>query len=407
MNTPAPVGASAASQTPAAPTPDTESPDIAVDTSVATEDKPPVDGKPAGEAAKPLEGGKTLSQLIEEETDPAKLDALLLQLEAEEAKGTKPAAADKKPETGKLKPETEDKPADDDEEATAAPLRLWMKSLPTADRALFNTAVQMIREAKNGGKVLSARDAIAQLIGTTPAPSTDQAKATPDAAKPTEDKPVESKAAHFDTEIEKVKATITDLETKQAEARRQYDDKLGDDLLRQINRAERQMERLEDQKAEAIATEDADRKEQEAAATFDAGYTKAKSVALRILPDSATPGTADYDAVTREIARLEQEDPAALDDPNYPIDVALKIAEAKKNKPLSDEDILPPAPLRSARDVPPLVGAEATTQRPMDREALIQKIEGMSLEELDQLADAVGTKAPDKSRLKQADLNRR
>lgn len=397
-STPASVGAPAASQPSAAPSTPAPSGEEHTNPEAPQPETAPPPAEPSAPAAPPATG-LTLEQQIEQETDPDKLQALL-----DEAERIEEAAAPKKkkgqaskaataPATpaapAAAKPASEPPAPSPEEDPENAPTRLWMKSLPAKDRALLNGAVQMVREAAGEGRTISIRDALAELTESTPTAAPAPAAPNNTPAEP------ESRIPHFDVEIKKQDDLITDLRQKRDTARTQYDDKLADQITEEIQDAKILKDRLIRQKEDTAAKEAKEKSDREESAKFQEGYDRARSIALRILPGSATPGHPDYDAVTREIQRLEQEEPEKLDDPTYPVDIALKIREAKSDTPPSRPETLLPEPKRSAREVPPQVGAEATTDRPLDRATLLAKIEDMTDEELDQLADAVGTKAPD------------
>ena len=105
-------------------------------------------------------------------------------------------------------------------------------------------------------------------------------------------------------------------------------------------------------------------------------------------------GHPEYEAILAEKERLERTNPAFFDNPEYPFYLASIVAARRGfSAPPASPEKPAVTPRRPARDAAPVVGATATTSNPMDRQDLLRRIEEItSLEEIERLANAVGTK---------------
>lgn len=398
----APVGEPAATQpAPApeapAPTPAQEAPNP----SSVSEAHPPT--TPASD--------KNLSAEIDQIDDIDKLDAILEESERNSPppisgrrnrKQGSPAAATEPvvqktapatpPPAAEVPPPT---PTEDD-----APVRLWMKSLSVEDRALATAAVNMVRESQRDGGNLTIRQAFAKLAGTEAPASPAPTPAAPSTPEPTGVAAFEAKLTEQATKISAKETEIESLEQKLAEAEEGYVSAAEKQAIRKdirtaeraLNTLERERDRLEDSRDRA-----AEEAEFEANEAFNTTYRSAVVEAAKILPGSTTRGHQDHTDVLATVAELERKNPKFFDDPEYPIYIASLIvarrAQSAAQRPPAEPEF--PEPSRPTRDVPPVVGAEATTAQPFTRDAVLKRIDEMDSDELDQLADAIGSKAPE------------
>lgn len=158
--------------------------------------------------------------------------------------------------------------------------------------------------------------------------------------------------------------------------------------------------------------------EQEAsfAEEFNVGYGAAKTAAFQQYPDMTKPGTAQHGAIMRERAFLEETEPGFFDNPAYPLELIKRLEDSRPDlfkKPgaapaptpapaaAPAATVTPPpnaAPLQPARPVGAIVTGSETTTTPLTKQAAIDKIDTLTPEQLTELADMVGTKAPEKAR---------
>lgn len=329
--------------------------------------------------------------LMEANTNPAELDALLAQPTAKPGNytGTVPDVGTTPPPAAA--PAT--KPADA-APATPAPAEA-PKPADSEDDApqpeklgRFRLAARDFREAEffRLAKSMPAPEAYAKVYGVAQpaAPSTDATQAAAPAAQPA---PAESPA------LTDAKTNLAKLETDLAKATEDADVGAVAKIMREISKAERAIERAE---ADAQAAVRAKQDEQQT--TFrqrESAATKEIATAYPKLGDPASPERAEF----QQFINLKFGDPdyeAIFASPLWPKVLGREFAEAKGwNKAAAP--VLPagtPAPIPGAAPAPRVTAAEVLTPGAtqgganITAETFVQDLTKMSLKDLDSLLAA-------------------
>lgn len=290
----------------------------------------------------------------------------------------KPAspAADPVPEPT---PENPENPPEEEQIPEGKKLgRVRIGFLQEAEQRLVNSAIQLAR-----GAGLTFQEAYDRVTGRNQQQPGQQPPQTETQPTP---------PANPDADID---SRIADVRAKLKEAKAGFDTDAELDLLDQLSdlKAQKQMAVFRREQAE-------NQEHQTAEARFQSTYQSAVDQAHSLFPQGADPNSEFSKAVAQEIQRLDQKKSPILDEPDYPLDIAWRVASRLGITPKSSsapaapasvapKPQAPPAPARSARDVPPVVGGSATTITPMSRETMLASIDKMDAAELDRVAAAL------------------
>jgi hypothetical protein len=243
--------------------------------------------------------------------------------------------------------------------------------------------LKLLRQRPEANPIDLAREVGYQL------PASAAAAAAPAAPTPKEDP------------LKGLRAEIDALKEQKKTARAAYEFDKVDELQDQILEKTLKLER---EQAELDATEHFE-------AEYQGQYVEARQQAIAKYPDTAKKGTPQAEEVARERAFLEQTEPGFFDDPDYPLALLERLEKRRPDlfKATAPASATPPAappppppvvtpppnatPKNAARPVGAAVepGASGAAQ-PLSKEATAKAIEEMSIEDLEKLGDAIGTK---------------
>ena len=317
------------------------------------------------------------------------LDALASQFALDEEK---PETPKETPEPPKQEAESEEEEsqeaeetAEEVEEEEAAEEqkpkvanRIRLTDLKDQDKALVSTAVQMVKDGLAG----SIPEAIAKLSGQPQAKATERA--------PQEQEPQEQEPSRTDA----IKAEILEIKAALKEAKDAFDGDREMDLLEALADAKAEL-RLEDFKSEQAQQQE----QQQALTSYEREYADARETVKQLYPDGENPESEFAQALRAEIARKEQVNPEFFNDPQYPVDLASKVAArlgiapatAKTapaaKAPQAKQSTSVPVPKVAARPASPVVGGNATTNP--DAASIGKMLDSLSAEDLDAVAEAL------------------
>lgn len=330
-----------------------------------------------------LETSAPESPATEQTNEPktiAELDALANEILADdsEPKKAEPKAEEKKPEEPKAEPEAT--------EPKASPNRVRLSDLKDTDKALVNTAVQMVRD----GLASDIPDAIGRLTGI---------RQTPEAqAAPAEKAPEAPTVDPYAEKVESQKAEIAEILKQLTAAKNDFNNELETELTDKLLDLKSDMKLLQyqrEQDAKAQQRQEAD----QAQTAYETHYDSYRDQAVSVYPDAAVEGSQLFEQIAQDIAWFEQNNPAIFNTPNYPLLIAggaaakigvsptfSKTAAAAQAAPVVSAS---PVAKVAARPANPLVGGSATTVS-SDTKSAIRQVEAMrSVHDLDALAEAM------------------
>lgn len=255
----------------------------------------------------------------------------------------------------------------------AAPERVRLNALSETDARLVNAAVQMVR----ANPTLSIGEAMAAL---TPS------KQPQEPAQSAETTPAPAHKSLVEEARAEVSATLAALK----EAKDNYETDKDLELT----------EKLLDAKVKLFAAQEAEaRQALEAETAIQAEIDKSIAQAVALYPDSGVEGTEFFADIQAEVERINQTNPEFFHDPSYPLALAgivgarRGIAPAFASSSPSSQSKPATPPARSARAASiPVLGGNASRDLTNDRAAVFRQVEAIrSMEELEALADAVGS----------------
>ena len=298
-----------------------------------------------------------------------------------------PEATPEAPKAKESDPETD--PEQEAAPDTKPPDRVRLSSLKDTDKALVNTAVQMVRD----GLAEDVQSAILKITGKPAA-----------ATEPTKESTVELEPeVTVDPYVERIdgkRAEIKDVLAALTAAKKDFNDELETELTDKLLDLKSDVKMLEyrcEQEAEATKAKQLTEAEQ----TYQSYYDDYRSQAEALYPDAANPESELFAQIQEDVAWFEKNNPAIFNTPNYPLLIAggaaAKIGKAPvfATKEAASAAQAPAAPSPNARvaarPVNPLVGGSATTVSSDTRSAARQVESIRSLHELDALAEATFT----------------
>lgn len=330
------------------------------------------------EAAAPETSAPTTQQPAEKNqpTTVADLDAMADEI-------LNPKAPEAKPEPEAVKPDPEKEPEVAPE--TKPPDRVRLSSLKDNDKALVNTAVQMVRD----GLAEDIPTAIQKITGKTAPtvePEKEVAKTEPEVVVDPYVEKIEGKRAEIKEVLEKLTA-----------AKKDFNDELETELTDKLLDLKSDVKLLEyrrEQEAEAKQAKQLTEAEQ----TYQTYYEDYRSQAEALYPDAANPESELFAQIQEDVAWFEKNNPAIFNTPNYPLLIAggaaAKIGKApvfatKEVAPAAQPAATPsPSARVAARPVNPLVGGSATTVS-SDTKSAARQVESIrNIHDLDALAEA-------------------
>jgi len=279
----------------------------------------------------------------------------------------------------------EEPPEEPEAAADRQPDRVRLTSLPDTDKAIVNTAVQMVRD----GLATNIHDAISKIAG---GPSQQADDAEVEEAEEEEEAP--------DTHQEAIDAKLDQITTIRAEltqAHEDFDNVKVMELSEALGDAKSDIKMLEYERK--IESQDAERNQaQEAEDAFSVEYNEYRDQANAIYPDGAVEGTPLYNQIVAEVENYKSTNPGFFNSPDYPMAIAGKAAAKLGISPqFSKPDAAPAAqqqaqspnrPRVAARSDNPLVGGNATTGSG-SAETSARQVEAITdIDKLDALAEA-------------------
>jgi hypothetical protein len=312
------------------------------------------------------------------------LDALASQFALDEEKPETPEPPKQEAESEEEEPqETEETDEDEEEEAAEEQKpkvanRIRLTDLKDQDKALVSTAVQMVKDGLAG----SIPEAIAKLSGQPQAKATEQAQQ--------EQEPQEQQPSRTDA----IKSEILEIKAALKEAKDAFEGDREMDLLEALADAKAEL-RLEEFKSEQAQQQE----QQQALTTYEREYADARETVKQLYPDGENPESEFAQALRAEIARKEQVNPEFFNDPQYPVDLASKVAArlgiapatAKTapaaKAPQAKQSTSVPVPKVAARPASPVVGGNATTNP--DATSIGKMLESLNADDLDAVAEAL------------------
>jgi len=189
-----------------------------------------------------------------------------------------------------------------------------------------------------------------------------------------------------DSRVESAKQKVAELKTKLAEAEKNFE-----------STAEI-MDQLQDAKLDLRDAERQVQAEAQSEAHFTAQWQSAEAEAIKLAPETGKPNTPQYEEIQREVAFLESQNSEILNDPRGPLKVLQRVMARRpdlfpKDKTVAKTTETKPAPQGGARPTGQVESA-ATSAQPtaLNSEQAARKIDDMSLEELQAIADMTGEK---------------
>ena len=257
-----------------------------------------------------------------------------------------------KPEEKPAEATPETKP-EDDEEIKPPSERVRLTSLKDTDKALVNTAVQMVRD----GLAEDIEDAMGKLIGK-PA----QSQAAPTTPEP------EQQPDPYTVAVEAQKTAIAEVKAQLTQAKKDFNDEEETDLTDKLLDLKSDLKLMEFKRQQETES-NAKQQQESAAQTFESQYGDFRQQAVSLYPDSDKAGTPLYDQVKQEVAWFEKNNPAIFNTPDYPLTVSSKAALklgiapqfAKPAAATAAAATQSPNAKVAARPANPLVGGNATT----------------------------------------------
>jgi hypothetical protein len=198
--------------------------------------------------------------------------------------------------------------------------------------------------------------------------------------------------AEFDTKITSAQTELTALETALNKAIDEGDNKAQSDALRAINRKEREIERLGDQKAKAVQQAQTSVSEQEEN-TFRQKAVEASRQGITEFPQFAGPKPGEEKSADRlalehfiETKRADPDYDSIFLSPRWPLILIRDYASSKGLKPSAGSPPPAPAPARATPRAPAaeiITPATSTMTFVPTRESLLKAIDKMNVKELD------------------------
>lgn len=201
--------------------------------------------------------------------------------------------------------------------------------------------------------------------------------------------------------LQPLRDEIAGLKSKKAELKAAYEFGQADDVNDQILEKTLELQRREDEVQEGQAFEE----------EYRGVYTEAREAALTKYPETATKGTPQFEEVQREVSFLERNEPGFFDDPNYPLELLVRLEKRRPDMfkgttqvpPATPTPAVPPVqpvaspanarpPNAAARPVGEVVPGSAGAVQPLSKDEAVKAIGEMSIEELEKLGDQIGTK---------------
>ena len=306
------------------------------------------------------------------------LDQLADQVLAEEAGEKEAAPAQKESEA---KPE--EKPEEQQQQAESKPPvdRVRLTSLKDGDKALVNTAVQMVKD----GLAESIPDAIGKL---TARPMQEKPAGQTEQAEP------EQVVDPVAQSIEAKQAEIAEVLKELTQAKKDFDDEKETALTDKLTDLKTDIKFLKFRQ-EQIAEAEARRQQDEAAGAYGQEYDTYRDQAISLYPDAAVEGSDLFNQIQADVAEYEKKNPAIFESPDYPMLIAGKAAAKLGIAPKFANQAAKPAAATSspsakvaARPANPMVGGNATTVS-SDIKSAVRQVESIrSLNDLNALAEA-------------------
>ena len=231
---------------------------------------------------------------------------------AEETPEEPEAEAPAEPEEKPAEPVNTEKEEDEEEKRKTIRLRprteVGERMLQLVKSNPYMTEIEAMEQAKT------------ELGIETPKPAATE----PEAAKPTEEAPMEPKAEGEPGTATEAQAEILRLKTEALAARGEWDTEKEIELEKQALELEAKLPELRE--SEAKQRQQAAQQNEKAEAQFDKTWSESLAIATDAYPDSNTEGTAMYDEMLRLDNEIKESDPDLWVRPDKPLILAQKAA---------------------------------------------------------------------------------